>query len=98
MYFPKATILALYFELFPSTMPKLRLMLYIVTVFTAAAGVTTCAVDTFWCHNIPDNWSTEEGTCSTFNSLLVLQIDWAMNFSSDLFSTSETREREEITS
>jgi hypothetical protein len=87
MYFPKATILALYFELFPSTMPKLRMMLYVVTAFTVASGLTTCALDTFWCHNIPDNWSMEEGACSTFNSLKVLQIDWAMNFSSDIFST-----------
>lgn len=86
MYFPKATILALYFELFPNTMPKLRKMLYLVTAFTAASGLATCTLDTFYCPHIPDNWSTEEGACSVFNSLLVLQIDWAMNFSSDLFS------------
>jgi len=86
MYFPKATILALYFELFPTTMPKLRMMLYIVTAFTIASGLTTCMLDTFYCPHVPDNWSTEEGVCSVFNSLLVLQIDWAMNFSSDLFS------------
>ena len=85
MYFPKATILALYFELFPTTMPKLRTMLYIVTAFTVASGLTTCMLDTFYCPHVPDNWSTEEGVCSVFNSLLVLQIDWAMNFSSDLF-------------
>ncbi|GAB7325725.1 hypothetical protein MBLNU13_g09686t3 [Cladosporium sp. NU13] len=85
MYFPKATILALYFELFPNTMPTLRKMLYIVTAFTAASGLATCTLDTFYCPHIPDNWSTEEGACSVFNSLLVLQIDWAMNFSSDLF-------------
>jgi hypothetical protein len=88
MYFPKATILALYFELFPATMPKLRICLYLATAFTIASGFTTAGLDTFYCHHIPDNWSTEEGACSTFNSLLVLQIDWAMNFSSDLFSTS----------
>jgi hypothetical protein len=87
MYFPKATILALYFELFPTTMPNLRICLYLVTAFTVASGFTTAGLDTFYCHHIPDNWSTEEGACSTFNSLLVLQIDWAMNFSSDLFST-----------
>jgi hypothetical protein len=86
MYFPKATILALYFELFPKTMPTLRKMLYLVTAFTAASGLATCTLDTFYCPHIPDNWSTEEGACSVFNSLLVLQIDWAMNFSSDLFS------------
>jgi len=86
MYFPKATILALYFELFPATMPVLRTMLYIVTAFTVASALTTCMLDTFYCPHIPDNWSTEEGACSVFNSMLVLQIDWALNFSSDLFS------------
>ncbi|THX18104.1 hypothetical protein D6D13_00576 [Aureobasidium pullulans] len=30
------------------------------------------------------NWSLEEGACSTFNSLRVLQIDWALNFTSDI--------------
>jgi hypothetical protein len=88
MYFPKATILALYFDLFPTTMPTLRTMLYLVTAFTVASGLTTCTLDTFYCHHIPDNWSAEEGACSVFNSLLVLQIDWALNFSSDLFSRS----------
>jgi hypothetical protein len=81
MYYPKFTILALYFELFPNTMPKLRMSLYITTAFTVACSFTTLGL-------ITDNWSTEPGKCSSFNSLLVLQIDWAMNFSSDVASKS----------
>jgi hypothetical protein len=88
MYFPKFTILALYFELFPNTMPKLRMSLYITTAFTVMCSCTTLGFITLWCKNITDNWSTEPGKCSSFNSLLVLQIDWAMNFSSDIASKS----------
>lgn len=86
MYFPKATILALYFELFPTTMPMLRIMLYITTAFTITCSFITLGLITFFCHHIPDNWSIEEGKCSVFNSLMILQIDWAMNLTSDIAS------------
>jgi hypothetical protein len=86
MYFPKFTILALYFELFPNTMPNLRMSLYITTAFTVMCSCTTLGLITLWCKNVTDNWSTEPGKCSSFNSLLVLQIDWAMNFFSDVAS------------
>lgn len=90
MYFPKAALIALYFKLIPKTMPRLRMMLYVVTAFVLACALCTCFLDTFWCRYVPDNWSLEEGACSTFNSLLVLQIDWALNFSSDIASKSKT--------
>jgi len=88
MYFPKFTILALYFELFPNTMPKLRMSLYITTAFTVMCSCTTLGLITLFCKNVTDNWSTEPGKCSSFNSLLVLQVDWAMNFTSDIASKS----------
>lgn len=90
LYFPKAAILSLYFELFPSTMPKLRMALYIVTGYTVASGLTTLGINTFYCPHVPDNWSREEGSCSVFNSLLVLQISWVLNFSSDISSPYHT--------
>jgi hypothetical protein len=86
LYFPKAAILSLYFELFPFSMPRLRMALYIVTGYTTASGLTTLGINTFYCPNVPDNWSREEGSCSVINSLLVLQISWALNFSSDISS------------
>ena len=60
--------------------------LYIVTGYTSASGLTTLGINTFYCPNVPDNWSSEESSCSVFNSLLVLQISWALNFSSDISS------------
>ncbi|KAG9563091.1 hypothetical protein KCU71_g8266, partial [Aureobasidium melanogenum] len=85
MYWPKAALIALYFKIIPSTMPRLRTSLYVVTGFVVACAITTCLLDTLWCApNIASNWSLEEGACSAFNSLLVLQIDWAMNCFSDV--------------
>ncbi|KAG9603064.1 hypothetical protein KCU77_g5814, partial [Aureobasidium melanogenum] len=85
MYWPKAALIALYFKIIPSTMPRLRRSLYVVTGFVVACAITTCLLDTLWCApNIASNWSLEEGACSAFNSLLVLQIDWAMNCFSDV--------------
>ena len=63
LYFPKAAILSLYFELFPFSMSKLRMALYIVTGYTTASGLTTLGINTFYCPNVPDNWSREEGSC-----------------------------------
>lgn len=67
-------------------MPKLRLALYIITAYTVAAWIATLGINTFYCPNVPDNWSQEEGSCSVFNSMLVLQISWALNFSADICS------------
>lgn len=89
LYFPKAAILSLYFELFPSTMPKLRMALYIATGYTVASGLTTLGINTFYCPHVPDNWSRAQGSCSVFNSLLVLQISWVLNFSADISSQSQ---------
>jgi len=92
MYWPKAALIALYYKIIPPTMPRLRMSLYIVTAFVLACAVCTCLLDTLWCApNISSNWSLEEGACSTFNSLRVLQIDWALNFTSDIASKHSSR-------
>lgn len=87
IYWPKLAILALYFRLIPPTMPWLRKALYAVTAFTAAAMITTCFLDTFWCgREVSVNWSPEYSACSTFNSKEVFRIDWSMNIFSDMLS------------
>ncbi|KAI5199248.1 hypothetical protein E4T39_06332 [Aureobasidium subglaciale] len=93
MYWPKAALIALYFKIIPGTMPRLRMALYGVTAFVLACAITTCLLDTLWCApNVSSNWSLEEGACSAFNSLRVLQIDWALNFTSDVASKRYPRE------
>jgi hypothetical protein len=70
-------------------MPWLRRALYAISVLTVGAMISTFFLDTFWCGRDPSpNWSVEEGACSTFTSKEVFRIDWAMNVTSDVFSTS----------
>ncbi|KAF2500935.1 hypothetical protein BU16DRAFT_522018 [Lophium mytilinum] len=86
IYFPKFSILALYTRLFPNTMPRLRQAFWVVTGFTTASCVLTCFADTFWCgSNVASNWSLKEGACSSFDSLPLFHLDWALNFISDVF-------------
>jgi hypothetical protein len=87
IYIPKLAILALYFRLFPPTMPWLRKALYAASVFTASAMVTTIFLDTFWCGGqVSVNWSPEEGACSTFTSKVAFRVDWGMNILTDVIS------------
>lgn len=70
-------------------MPYLRKILYVVSLFTAMAMMTTCFLDTFWCgHEVSLNWSLDEDACNTFSSKEVFRTDWTMNIITDLFSTS----------
>ncbi|KAH8178258.1 archaeal flagellin n-terminal-like domain-containing protein [Sarocladium implicatum] len=84
IYLPKFALLAFYYRLIPSTMPKLRKVLYVVTGVTCCFAVATCFVDTFWCgKNVSVNWDLN-GDCSSFDSMEIVRIDWAMNIVSDL--------------
>lgn len=90
IYLPKLAILALYFRLFPSTMPWLRRALAGVTAFTIMAMLTTCFLDTFWCgKQVSVNWSLEPDACSTFSSKTVFRVDWGFNIASDVLSESQ---------
>ncbi|KAF4956897.1 hypothetical protein FGADI_3500 [Fusarium gaditjirri] len=84
VYFPKLALLALYFKLIPQTLPLLRKFLYGVTALTGSFMLTTCFLDTFWCGpKVSVNWEIDGG-CSTFDSMTVFRIDWAMNLISDM--------------
>ncbi|KAH6974972.1 archaeal flagellin N-terminal-like domain-containing protein [Ilyonectria sp. MPI-CAGE-AT-0026] len=84
IYFPKLALLAFYYRLIPPTMPKLRQFLHAVTCVTVLFAVATCFVDTFWCgSNVPVNWDPE-GSCSSFTSMDITRIDWALNMTADL--------------
>ncbi|KAH7141791.1 archaeal flagellin N-terminal-like domain-containing protein [Dactylonectria macrodidyma] len=84
IYFPKLALLAFYYRLIPPTMPKLRKFLHATTGITVLFAITTCFVDTFWCgSNVPVNWDPE-GSCSSFTSMDITRIDWALNMTADL--------------
>lgn len=89
IYLPKLALLAFYYKLVPPTniMPKLRKFLYATTGITISFFLTTILVDTFWCgSNVSVNWDPD-GTCSSFDSMNVTRIDWALNIAADLMGT-----------
>jgi hypothetical protein len=58
IYFPKFSILALYYLLVPQSRSSMRLFLYALTVLTVSSSVFTLFADTFWCGGNPAvNWS-----------------------------------------
>lgn len=84
IYLPKLALLAFYYRLIPPTMPKLRQFLHAVTGVTVIFAITTCFVDTFWCgSNVRVNWDPQ-GSCSSFTSMDITRIDWALNMTADL--------------
>ncbi|KAI8627450.1 hypothetical protein F5Y19DRAFT_443177 [Xylariaceae sp. FL1651] len=85
MYFPKLSMLAFYFHLFPLCEVLLRKALYIVTVFVTVSAVATLFLRTFWCGRNPSaNWATDSSECSSFKSFTIIQINWALCFTSEL--------------
>lgn len=86
MYFGKFSILAFYFHLIPSTLPRLRIFLYLVTGLTVCCSMTSFFVDTFWCGpNVALLWQSDP-SCSAFNSMQLVSINWSMNFVTEVLS------------
>ena len=57
IYFPKFSILALYYLLVPRSRTRMRLFLYALTVLTVSSSIFTLFADTFWCGGKPAvNW------------------------------------------
>jgi len=83
-YFAKASLLAFYWGLFPTCLPKLRLGFHIVTGYIAAAGLTIILIDLLWCTPMSENWSLEPDSCSVYNSWVTFDTSWGLNISSDL--------------
>ena len=80
-------MLALYYDLFPRTVPRLRNGLHTITAFTTVFAVTTFCLDTFWCGvDLPINWSLDDGSCISIFSITLFNIDWVLNIVSDLSS------------
>lgn len=56
-YFPRFSLLAFYYKLFPISEPRLRVFLYIVTFYTIACFFTTAGLDLLSCgFDIAKNW------------------------------------------
>jgi len=83
-YFPKLSLLALYYTIISPVVPKLRIALYIITVYITVAALLTWGFDTFWCLPISSNWSLEPGACMIYASNTITFTNWSLNMTSDL--------------
>lgn len=86
MGFPKISMLAFYWGIFPSSRPTLRKAVYIITAYVCTAYFVVLWMDTFYC-GVPVSvqWSQEEGACSVFYAPLPFRFNFAMNLSSYMF-------------
>ncbi|KAH7031449.1 uncharacterized protein B0I36DRAFT_122959 [Microdochium trichocladiopsis] len=84
LYFPKMSMLTIYFHIMPRHERLLRWALYCVAVFTVSSFAVTIFMDTFLCGADPSvNWSTEPGACSSFSSELLFRLNWSLCFSTE---------------
>ncbi|RYP46688.1 hypothetical protein DL768_007145 [Monosporascus sp. mg162] len=84
LYFPKLSMLAVYFLIIPPHMKMLRWALYSVTAFTAGSALVTAMVITFWCGPDPSvNWSAGPAACSVFKSITIMRLSWSLCFASE---------------
>lgn len=89
--FPKLSMLAFYWGVFPSDRPTLRKAMYIITAYVCLAYFTVLWLDTFYC-GVPVSiqWSQEEGACSVFYADTPFYFNFTMNLSSYIFSKCPT--------
>ncbi|KAI5238137.1 hypothetical protein E4T42_09054 [Aureobasidium subglaciale] len=87
MGFPKLSMLAFYWGVFPSDRPGLRKAMYVITAYVCCAYMTVLWMDTFYCGTpVSVQWSQEEGACSVFYAETPFYFNFSMNLSSYIFS------------
>ncbi|KAF1986944.1 hypothetical protein K402DRAFT_420602 [Aulographum hederae CBS 113979] len=87
VYFPKLSILAFYYGLFPPAVPRLRMTLHCLTVYICASFIVVIMLALCWCGaDISENWNPTQipPKCTIFNKTL-FNVDWAFNISSDVY-------------
>ena len=85
--FPKMSMLAFYWGVFPSSKPVLRKAMYCITVYVCLAYIVVLWIDTFYC-GVPVSvqWSQADGACSVFYADDPFYVNFALNLSSYVFS------------
>jgi len=106
LYFPKMSMLTIYFHIMPRHERVLRWALYFVAIFTIGSFLTTLFMDTFVCGlDIYENWSTDPAACSAFKSELLFRLNWSLCFITEamlfllpmpLLRTLRTAKRKEL--
>jgi len=84
--FPKLSMLAFYWGVFPANRPKLRWALYTVTAYVCACYITILWDDTFYCGgDVSVQWSQAEGACNVYYAPDPFYINFALNLSCYIF-------------
>ncbi|WDK20010.1 archaeal flagellin N-terminal-like domain-containing protein [Colletotrichum graminicola] len=84
-YFPRFSLLAFYYELFPTAEKRLRLYLHMVTAYAVCAFFTTGFVDLFWCGaDLSVNWADSDTKCTLANCVEPMYINWSIGIASEL--------------
>ncbi|KAL6402030.1 hypothetical protein AUP68_14494 [Ilyonectria robusta] len=87
IYLAKFSILAFYYNLVPLTDPHMRIALYVLTAITGICALVTFMNITFWCGPNPSvNWSSGNDACSVFESMVVMRVNWSMNFITEVLN------------
>ncbi|RDW69197.1 hypothetical protein BP6252_08217 [Coleophoma cylindrospora] len=84
IYFPKASILALYWSIIPPFLESLRKTLIVITGLTGASALSALLVDLLWCNPISNNWSPDFHKCAVFTLIDPFIVNWSINFATDL--------------
>ncbi|KAH7139747.1 hypothetical protein B0J13DRAFT_67579 [Dactylonectria estremocensis] len=81
-YLCKASLLAVYLQLFPFFMTKRRIALWVAIAYCAAAYIVTMCLVLFLCFPIDRNWAVidAERYCDVDNIVIVFQVAWALHF------------------
>ncbi|CAH0057917.1 unnamed protein product, partial [Clonostachys solani] len=87
LYFPKFSIIALYYTLVPRTQPWMRIALYGLTTITTSCCLITIFYTGFYCGlDIASNWSTEPGSCKFFFADMPVEIYWGMHLATEVLN------------
>ncbi|KAH7020252.1 hypothetical protein EDB80DRAFT_220113 [Ilyonectria destructans] len=81
-YLCKASLLAVYLQLFPVFMVKRRIALWATIAYCAIAYVVSISLVLFLCYPIDRNWSVTkpERLCPGTVPATIFQISWSLNF------------------
>lgn len=86
LYLCKLSLLAVYFQLFPLFMRKLRIALWITTIYVVCSWIVSFCINMFMCWPVRRLWqiSQPELLCSPTVSERVFQIGWALHFTGSI--------------
>ncbi|KAH7198560.1 uncharacterized protein B0J16DRAFT_379006 [Fusarium flagelliforme] len=81
-YLCKASLIVVYFQLFPPFMKKRRMALWAVSVYCVCAFIASMCLQLFLCFPITRNWEVKEPekACSDWSLITTFQTAWALHF------------------